>query len=646
MFALLLALLHIFPVLAFSAAVTSLAALPDRVSALVALFLFAFADIVFAAYVLSVFDALGSGGFLVLHWLCAAIAVFWWRVKSGYRLAAPARAWRSWFRTLPADLRFLLGAVTVSYLVALGLTFVVAPNNWDAMTYHLSRAVYWLQGESLAYRETHNLRQVVFPPNAELGLLWAMLFSGGDRWCGLVQWLAAITGGLLVFGTARLLTYDPAASLFAALVWLGLPQVLLQSTSTQNDLVATAFCLATVYFLLLGIREKYCPSILLSGLSVGLAAGTKLTALLHLPGLAVGAILMPLAGRGKTSTLVTWGAACAVSFLCLGSHRYVSNLALYGAPLGDPAYVRHVSNQGGIDKAIFTANMTRHVYALIDFTGLPPEVSRELQSWKAGWAPAVFRALHVDPNPPSEKTMYPPFRFDSEPRVHEDLAWFGPLGFLLLVPSLIVGTAVGIVRRDPSRLVLAASCASFFVAASAALAWNPWTGRHFLIFAALGAPFMAGACRRSWLWLVVRWLTTLTSILVMAHVLIANEAKPLIGMRAAWSLDRIGQQSLTRAGIEPLLRLVDAEVPGRASIVLIAGGDDWDYPLFGPRLSRHVVSIHPPPSRIDEKWLSAQDADFLLTRTDLWVDVSEVPNLGHPHWDLGTWCLVDLRATD
>ncbi|XGB42694.1 MAG: hypothetical protein LVS60_02285 [Nodosilinea sp. LVE1205-7] len=73
---------------------------------------------------------------------------------------------RDWSQTLGENpfIRFCL----ICLLPLLGLSLLVAlvapPNNWDSMTYHMARVMYWIQHQSVAHYPTHNLRQLDSPP--------------------------------------------------------------------------------------------------------------------------------------------------------------------------------------------------------------------------------------------------------------------------------------------------------------------------------------------------------------------------------------------------------------------------------------------------------------------------------------------------
>ncbi|MCL2930746.1 MAG: hypothetical protein MGG11_00090 [Trichodesmium sp. MAG_R03] len=79
-------------------------------------------------------------------------------------------------------------------MATIGLIAMVAPpNNWDSMTYHMSRVVHWMQNQSVAHYPTYNLPQLFHPPFAEFTITHLQILSGGDIFANLVKWLSALS---------------------------------------------------------------------------------------------------------------------------------------------------------------------------------------------------------------------------------------------------------------------------------------------------------------------------------------------------------------------------------------------------------------------------------------------------------------------
>src|SRR6185503_12549563 len=189
--------------------------------------------IVLLVEALSLIHALTRPGILVGQLVLTAGAVGAWVAAGGPRPPAMGRPDRRALleavRKHPA-VTILCGVVMVALLVELVLSIAVAPNNWDSMTYHLSRCAYWLQHGSALQWPAGSIRQNFSPPNAEMLLTWTLALRGTDQLANLVQWSALLGVGAAIFSVCRLLAFPIFASLFATACFIAMPQPLLQAT--------------------------------------------------------------------------------------------------------------------------------------------------------------------------------------------------------------------------------------------------------------------------------------------------------------------------------------------------------------------------------------------------------------------------------
>ncbi|HMN61868.1 MAG TPA: hypothetical protein PJ988_15965, partial [Anaerolinea sp.] len=170
-------------------------------------------------------------------------------------------------------------AVDVTYAANAYLILVVPPNNNDSLYLHMARVVHWLQGGTFLPYPTPFTLQLYYPFNAQALIFWSVLFWGTDQLAGFVQFSAALVTLLGVYALARLLGHNRPQGVFAALLWAAFPQVLFQSSTTQNDLVPAAFMVAGVYFLVLALRGvDPRRSLFLAAAGVSLPLGAKQTA--------------------------------------------------------------------------------------------------------------------------------------------------------------------------------------------------------------------------------------------------------------------------------------------------------------------------------------------------------------------------------
>ncbi len=178
--------------------------------------------------------------------------------------------------------------------IASTITLIIAlkspPNNFDSMTYHMARIPHWIQNQNIRYYPTAIARQNYSTPLAEFSILHLQLLSKSDYYANLVQWFSFIISILTTSLIAKELKIGPRGQWITAALTAALPMAILQSTSTQNDLVVGLFCLSFFYFLRKSVNDQKWDDVLFASLAMGLALATKGTAYVYCAaiGLAIG----------------------------------------------------------------------------------------------------------------------------------------------------------------------------------------------------------------------------------------------------------------------------------------------------------------------------------------------------------------------
>ena len=532
---------------------------------LVAVYVLAAAEVVGSTELLSLVHGVRADGYLAVQAAAAAAVLVVWLRRGRPRPALP-RVRLAALRRDPI-LLFLGAAVAAAVAYELFLTLVVPPNNWDALAYHLSRAAAWYQQHAVGWiAGAHTDRQNVFPPNAEMEILSTFVFVHGDRLAALPQLFAQLALLPSIYLTSLRIGFDRRGAAFAALLTLTLTEVALQATTTQNDLVVASFVVCAVA-LLLGRERRELP---VAAMALGLAVGTKLTALFILPVVVLVAVLV-LPRRRLAELAVCAAAACAA----VGAFGYVSNVRHTGSVFGASAEVD--SFRPDVTVKDLGANVARDYWRFIDFSGYRPEPRVLKTIWEFGLA--GFEGLGLPAEPPWPNTT-----------PNEDISYFGPLGLLLVVPLSLLFVITGAMQRTTRlRIVLALALPVFVLELALAYQYNPFVGRFLLIPVAL--TMALAAWLRPYRLLCAALATT--GVVSLAVTLSLNHAKPagLDGTVPVWELARWEAQSVTRAEMRDALKWVDEKLPVDARVGVLLAADDWDYPLYGRRLRRKLVPL-------------------------------------------------------
>ncbi|MGG7666722.1 ArnT family glycosyltransferase [Dyadobacter sp. BHUBP1] len=212
------------------------------------------------------------------------LAATWFRLKSTHSMTfrTIVKHWLNDTRNFCLE----LGTFTTAMLAILAsITLVVAlaaiPNNQDSLSYHLSRLGYWIQQGNVAHYASHIERSISFSPFSEYVHLHTFLLSGSERYFQLLQWCCLAGVLALVSMIIRLFSNSRAALRIGMCFAATLPIVVLESMTTQNDLVVAFFILATAFFIFDYIQNNHLTSLYLIPVCCAVGMMTKGTFLFY-----------------------------------------------------------------------------------------------------------------------------------------------------------------------------------------------------------------------------------------------------------------------------------------------------------------------------------------------------------------------------
>ncbi|HYF52467.1 MAG TPA: glycosyltransferase family 39 protein [Planctomycetota bacterium] len=518
--------------------------------------------------------------------------------------------------------------------IGIFLVAVCTPaNTWDSLSYHLARVAYYLQQGHLGHFQTNDIRQVSFGCNAELLMLWSMVFLRSDVLAPLVQFSAAVFCGAAVYGIARSLGLRRGYAVICVPLLLGAPQIALQSSSTQNDLTTAALVAGAVYFLIAWAQSGMSAHGFIAAVALGLAAGTKPTSWLFAPGVAL--FVLFLAARRKTLTTPNFlrlAAACAMALSVFCMPHLLRNLQATGHLLA-----QHPSVQA-VDPSLGTTAATalRYGCELLDFNSLPPPLAEAGGRWKktlGTWLVHDLKGI----NPERATYWHAPYRFEPQP-LHEDRAWFGLTG-ALWVAFGVAGVFCAARRCETQWLAFALVPAGWCLLHFVFLRWQMFGSRFFCATMLLMLPLgiygmqkmLAGLPR---MWKRVWWHALVgLSLSGAACVLLYNNSKPLLESpsgTSVFNLSRQQQRYRARPQYVPLVQSLSQLPPAR--IGFCADADQWDYAIFGESLQHHVIRYD---HNIDWKRVFDVDRCDLVILCAEWDDVGwltlDTPNYRKPY---------------
>ncbi|WP_303637820.1 hypothetical protein [Stenotrophomonas tuberculopleuritidis] len=573
------------------------------------------AQVLLVGYVLSAADQLANPWWWLLGCMVTA-AVIGWRFRRGdvvvqERYAALAAR-------CPETV--LLGAAFVLIaLMQLAVIVAAAPHNTDSMTYHMSRVGYYLQHGNINAFESNFWAQLMHAKNSALSMTFITLVAQGwTNAAQLLQYVSWFVLGLCHFGISVRLGASHKAALIASLAGSLIVEVIMQATTTQDDLFITALAASFLYFGIGAIGQGSRREALLAAVAAGVAIGTKISAIPLLMAAAVLLVAVTFHLRGSmgifpwAKRVIVIGALGLIGCLAFGLPAgYWENARVYASPLGDPAVLssKSLGDHGQISQAeLGLINAARFGLDFIDASGVP-------QSQASSAAVDAIRSVYIGAVQSAgidlahAPTLAPPYDIARVPfAAHEDFSYWGPWGLLWFLP---LGACALFTRRSWRMALLLVAAGAVFVAfQSFAGIYDPWRGRYFIQLVVFAAPLAAlgwdGIHSRRWARALLIVSATLCCLASVNAVLDRHNSPWWKTLHMTW----VQQVTRNTGEFERAFNEIEAEVPQDASIIVSLDQAYSEFPLFGPRLTRRLYPA-PTMARMREL-ITAGVGDYII----------------------------------
>jgi hypothetical protein len=545
--------------------------------------------------ILSFFSALGYVTLVILYSLAATILLFMnivlWKAKD------KGDKWLNVVRFGLSRNKLTLSILSILSAVPLFLALILyPPNNWDSMTYHLSRVEHWIQSGNLGYYPTSIDRQLFSQPFPEYIVLHLRLLTNSDFLSALGQYVSLFGSAVLAFLIARLFTKSLFASMISAALVLFLPMGILQASSTQTDLIASFFLLSFIYF---GLRFTESDtinhrSLVFCATSFGILALTKYSAVLFSTPFLIWFSVSLIRRRSLRSLSLSIGMVI-ISVIVLDAPFLYRNMMASGSILGPEDMSQLQKNEGSLIGAAYSNSIRNYAIQL--------STSNDVLNTKiAHIAIRLIRRFGLDAN--DVRNTWERTSFDvPKNRRQEDIS--GDFLVYLILPFSLMSLIFS--KRLPKTWpkVLVVCVVSAFVIFSAVLKWQPW-GTHLML------PFSMLACiviGISFSLLPKRVAVVATGMFVIAGLpfVFSNETRPLLSLHIdptppyhRYEKYFVNRNQLYRDFNDTLSRGYAALKPN--AILLSTGEDSWEYPLWAWFRSHHYP--------IPKIYTSSDFADF------------------------------------
>jgi hypothetical protein len=413
---------------------------------------------------------------------------------------------------------WLEGLILFAIALILVLTLITAvyspPNNFDSMTYHMARVVHWIQNQSVHFYPTAITRQNYSMPLAEYMIMHLQILSQSDLFANLVQWSAFVLLILLVGKIADSLKVSRRGQYLSGLFVAALPIGILESSSTQNDILTAFFCVSFGYYLLGLMINRSWTDALLAGVSFGLALLTKGTAYIYCAGIGIPLVVFGLLINRKTHWFPLFQKLVLLVLLGLAINTpfYVRNLDIYGNPLSTETGKIQVDRL--TMKGLY-ANLVRNIS--VNLAVPVPDLNEDMTN---------FLSNHLGSLAESPEITFESSTYEVKYLVNEDQAG-NLLQTVLLVP--LIGICFLWFRRNEyARIAWTSSMLLCLMLFSLLIKWQPWGTRLQLAIFALAAPLFGAMMDRLARSFFVNLFVVLSLVFYSLPYLFLNSTRPLV----------------------------------------------------------------------------------------------------------------------
>jgi hypothetical protein len=571
--------------------------------------------------------------------------------KEGYSIrsvmANRGTSFKLWFGELSPYLKtifaFMFGTLAIIAVTNLILVLFTVPNEWDSMTGHLNRAIRYIQRGTMEHFGGTNWNMDTYPKSPTTIQIYSYLISGNiENAFKLLHHTSYYITLVAVFGIAQRIGRNLSASFFCALAYSMFLDFLMQAVTTETDIVLAAYLSCLMYFLFTYYTSRDNRYLYLAGMTFAIAFGHKVTFALLLPSVFVIMLYTVfLAPDLKVffNRFIRLAAAIAIAMLVYTFPTgYIKNIMVFGHPIGPPTALKHQSvERFGSLPNLFeqgSRNVVRYTYEFCNLDGIRnAQWGYDLNTIIRKPLVVLEDKLHMRLD---EETYYTivPFAFQRRFDNFNANPYWGIFGFALTLP-LIFLVLIRVFRSRVHWFLALAFCLHF-AAISYSAVYDPFKGRYFIETGLFGVLFLLLLFSNHRLSIIkprrniwkgyVMIVVGLACISAVMSVFLNIRCLPFpaYGNESALKMDRIKFQTFARPDITKAYERYDSIVPANATVALATINDDFEYPLYGEKLTRKLISIHPFEQGLKP---IPKDADYLFYARSVINDTSKIKAL-------------------
>ena len=499
------------------------------------------------------------------------------------------------FRSVSFFTKISVFSTAILLLVVLLQGIVYPPNNWDSLSYHMSRTYHWMNHESFENFPTHIIRQLYQPCLSEYFIFQVNILNGNDYFSNTVQFSFFLFSIIALLCIIRAVGLPSKMYLPTIILGLTIPEALLQASSTQNDIVHSFFILTSILYAIKTFQNSSFFNYFMFGSAVGLALLSKAIAYIYLPILVLFfgiAILVKVLKNKNWSSLKYAFISIGMVFLINSGHTS-RNYAYSGDIMG-------TDKKESEDYLCTTFSIKNSISITVKNIGL------HLDPFFVGdignkLIEKFHLVLGTEINDPTTNLFNMKFTCKPGLKHHEDfqpnfLHWV----FITFSSILLIGMFFKSAKNKELRIsMLYISLISIqFIFFCTLLLWEPWNTRLHLPLFFSSIPIIIFAFYKSPVFYKMRNVLYLLVLGFAFTVVLFNYNRPIITSKTSSKIkindDRYKKYFANNLELYPEYKACVSQLHRQKikSIGLIIHIDTWEYPLYSIFLVDKIKSEH------------------------------------------------------
>ena len=500
----------------------------------------------------------------------------------------------------------LFWTISILTIAQVYLIFNTPPNEWDSMTGHLNRILYFLNQGTTEHFIGTNFNVDTYPKSFCSIQVYPFLMSGYNEHFFKLPNYGSFW--LICFGTYGILKQLGASyksRLLGSLIVFLSPNIIMQSILTDTDIVLGAYLVSIIYLILVFKNTQRLIYIYFVGLAFGLALSHKITFVFSfLPLLIIYLFVIFSSSQYKILYKLKhfiYAHLIGIIFF-VAPTGYIANYLYYNHPIGPEVATRHqsVERAGSLPNLMVqgSRNVVRYTFDLLNFDGLRNwTIVEEKQILLKSKLVKLDKYFNLGLESTTDFTIIP-FSFNRRFEFFNGSPIYGSIFILLILPAIFI------YFRRPNfikGIFLSAFILHFLILAYSA-PYDPWKGRYMIssliyivpFFIYIGDYFFYQAPTRFFK-LTFVFTITIISISALSTIGLNLRALPFdaYGRKSILKLNRMEALTVSRPDITLAYQNFDKIVPSNAIVALGTINDDYEYPLWGKDFKRKLIPINP-----------------------------------------------------